>query len=519
MNPTPTSPSATINVPPNDPNAQLRWGVYLLLIVLSAGMMFGRILAVDSIDKKMAEDIRLKQVPAELEKRKADLEARGVTGDKLARALAETEAKLQQQAVLCRPFLSANDRSRWCTVRALIEDDMRVEGVPYAIDKVIQQPNWDTIDMVKHNDHLYSSKPPLLATVMAGVYWPIYRFGGVTLATHPYEIDRFMLVLFNVMPLVVCFVLLAALVERFGATDWGRIFVMAAAAFATFLTTFSVVINNHVPAAVCVLIAVFATVRIICDGERRLRFFVISGLFAALAVTCELPSVAFAAVVAIVLLWRAPRQTLLVFTPTALLIAAAFFGTNWLAVGTWEPAYSHRADTNGDWYDYTYERNGREIESYWRHPAGVDVGEPSQSMYVLHVLVGHHGIFSLTPIWLLSVVGAMIGIWRPYDPRFRWIAAGILVISLACVTFYVMQPQLNRNYGGLTSGLRWVFWFAPLWLLAMLPAVDAMASRMWTRGLALILLAASALSVSFPTWNPWTHPWLMKYLQYLGVVA
>ena len=29
-----------------------------------------------------------------------------------------------------RPFLSANDRSRWCTVRALVEDDMRVAGVP-----------------------------------------------------------------------------------------------------------------------------------------------------------------------------------------------------------------------------------------------------------------------------------------------------------------------------------------------------------------------------------------------------
>ncbi len=38
---------------------------------------------------------------------------------------------------------------------ALVEDDMRVEGVPYAIDKVIQQPNWDTIDMVKHDGHLF----------------------------------------------------------------------------------------------------------------------------------------------------------------------------------------------------------------------------------------------------------------------------------------------------------------------------------------------------------------------------
>ena len=55
---------------------------------------------------------------------------------------------------------------------------MRVPGAPYAIDKVIQQPNWDTIDMVKHDGHLYSSKPPLLPTLMAAVYWLIYRLTG-----------------------------------------------------------------------------------------------------------------------------------------------------------------------------------------------------------------------------------------------------------------------------------------------------------------------------------------------------
>ena len=80
---------------------------------------------------------------------------------------------------------------------------------------------------------------------MAGEYWLIYQLTGATLADHPYEIGRFMLVTFNVLPLVVYFFLLARLAERFGTTDWGRIFMMAAAAFGTFLTTFAVSINNH----------------------------------------------------------------------------------------------------------------------------------------------------------------------------------------------------------------------------------------------------------------------------------
>ena len=296
---------------------------------------------------------------------------------------------------------------------------MRVAGFPYAIDKVIQQPNWDTIDMVQHGDHLYSSKPPLLATLMAGVYWPIYRLTGATLATHPYAIGRAMLVLLNVVPLVIYFLLLARLIERFGTTDWGRIFVMAAAVFGTFLTTFAVTINNHVPAAVCSLVAVYAAVRIWFDAQRKLRYFVLVGLFGSLAVVNEFPAAALLALLALVLLWQAPRPTLVGFAPAVLVVAAAFFGTNWIAFHRLEPAYLHRTGTD-NWYDYTYDRNGRQVESYWRHPVGVDRGEPSRGVYAANVLVGHHGIFSLTPIWLLSVAGLGAWMWRNRDPRLRW---------------------------------------------------------------------------------------------------
>ena len=50
----------------------------------------------------------------------------------------------------------------------------------------------------------------------------------------------------------------------------------------------------------------------------------------------------------------------------------------------------------------------------------------------------------------------------------------------------------------------------------MLPAADLMARRRWTRGVALAMLLVSVLSVSYPTWNPWTPPWLMDSMQSLG---
>jgi hypothetical protein len=205
---------------------------------------------------------------------------------------------------------------------------------------------------------------------------------------------------------------------------------------------------------------------------------------------------------------------LLGFLPVVILVVAAFFATNWIAHRSLRPPYMHR--TEGDnWYDYSYERNGRVVESYWRHPGGLDRGEPRTAVYAWHGLLGHHGIFSLTPIWLLSVGGLALWLRRQDKWPMRELAAIIAVASLACLVFYLFVEQNGRNYGGSTCGFRWVFWLAPLWLIAMLPALDVLSRRRWTRALALVLLALSALSASYPTWNPWSHPWLYNAMRHL----
>ena len=242
---------------------------------------------------------------------------------------------------------------------------------------------------------------------MAGEYWLITRLTGWTLATHPYAIGRIMLVTFNLLPLVIYFVLWGRVADRVGTTDWGRIFTMACATLGTFLTTFAVSINNHLPAAVTALATVCVCLRITVDGERRLWYFALGGFFAALTVASELPAMALLAAVTALLLWHAPRQTLLAYVPGALLVLAASLGTNYAAHHTWTPPYAHR-QPDDNWYDFHYMRDGKERVSYWGDRAArspIDQGEESVQRYALHVLVGHHGIFSLTPIWLLSVIG------------------------------------------------------------------------------------------------------------------
>jgi len=464
-----------------DQSARLRWGIYLVLIAVAAGNMTGRLLAVNSVDKAALE------------------QSRG-GGD-----------------VLQRPFLSANDRSRWMTIRALVEHGT------YAIDAIVGQSTWDTIDMVQHRGsdgelHLYSSKPPLLATILAGEYWVIHRLTGWTLGDEPYEVGRLMLFTVNIMPLVLMYFLLATLVERFGTTDWGRVFVMSVATLGTLLTTFAVVLNNHLVAAVSAAIALYAFVRIYCDGERRLWYFALAGVAAAFTAADELPALSLLAAMGLLLSARAPRETLLAFTPAALFVVAAFFATNYLSHNSLLPPYMHRSttDPSDNWYAYTYHVNDVERDSYWLHRQGIDRGEPSRLVYALHVLVGHHGIFSLTPVWLLSMWGALLW-FKSDDPSRRHLAAMIGILTLVCLVFYIgFRPQVDRSYGGMTSGFRWMFWFTPLWLFTMIPAADRLARSNAGMAFAAVLLTLSALSVSYPTWNPWTHPWIYHWLEWCG---
>lgn len=512
----------------------------------------------------------------------------------IAVATASMTAKLMQVRSASRadpsPFLSANDRSRWCTIRSLGDYGT------YAIDDVIynkkgeEQRAWHTIDLVKHRgrdgkEHYYSSKPTLLPTLLAGEYWLVKNVTGSSLSNkyQTFYVARLMLLLSQVLPLAGAMWLVAAFVEQLGTSQWGRIFVVACATQATFLSTFAITLNNHVIAAIAVIVALHALWPVFTQQSMSWWRFVVGGIASAFSVTCELPALAFFAILALVLLWKSPLRTLIAFTPAAAIVFAAALGTNYYAHESLKPAYAHRYkdgpmiaklpgellvdfdsgklpsaavsatkakgielsnktiiekritnqrwviwDPEGhdrlavqlveggieirawdDWYDYE--------GTYWTADRlqGVDKGEPSVAVYVFNCLLGHHGLFSLTPIWLFSVWGLVLWLRGPRDARW-FLAAAIAVLTLVVLAFYFSRPLIDRNYGGVTSGLRWLFWLIPLWLLALIPAADALANSRWGRIAAVVCFAVSVFSANYAALNPWSQPWLFEYWHQLG---
>ncbi len=431
------------------------------------------------------------------------------------------------------PFLSANDRSRWCNVQSLLNDGT------CKIDRVIQRKGWDSIDKVSHRgrdgqQHYYSSKPPWFAFGLAWQTWAVQKITGKKLAKAPFYVGRTVIALTNGFLLLGFFAVITRAVQHWSHSDAGGAYVMAVATFGTFLTTFAISINNHLPAATATAVAVYLLLRIwYRDAPRRWMAdaieqdddevahgycrepwrFGLCGLSAALAAICELPALSLLVAVMIGLACVSLKKTVLWAVLPVIAVAALFFATNLAAHDSWLPPYAHRAAgqdwQSGNWYQYP--------GSYWLPDAkqGFDRGEDSVATYAFHVLIGHHGVFSLTPVWLLSLVGTAL--WVTGDRR-RWaLAAAVVGLTLVCTAFYVgFRPVEDRNYGGSCSGFRWLFWLIPIWLVALIPAADVFCRQRFGRIVAYGLLAVSVFSASYPLLNCWTHPWLWAYWKNLG---
>ncbi len=87
----------------------------------------------------------------------------------------------------------ANDGSRWNTVWSL------TNGKGYIIDEA----PYSTIDKVRRDGHFYSSKPPLMPTVLAGLAWLIRATTGWAIPHQAHIVTRVILVLVNIVPFCV----------------------------------------------------------------------------------------------------------------------------------------------------------------------------------------------------------------------------------------------------------------------------------------------------------------------------
>jgi len=443
------------------------------------------------------------------------------------------------------PTFSSNDRSRWATVRSLVDDGTFIVGkrdtFAYILTAVAQtgqteffpalttaacglskrissssgisfEDGWQTVDLVLHPDELnfYSTKPPLLPIMVAGEYWIIKKLTGWTLKEHPFGVVRIILFTINLIPFFIYLLVFWALLQRFSKSDWACIYALTIAALGTSVLPFLNSFNNHTMATFSVLFAIYGIVRIqeIADAKSKTAWqgsfwFALVGLLCGFAVCNELPSLAFLAFVALIGTFKFPRQTIFVYLPCAALPILLLLASNQVAMGQWRPAYS---EFGSPWY--TYEGSHLRIfEVMIRR--GIDWSRfngESIATYTFHLLLGHHGFFSLTPVFLLALVAlARTPFYQHSSKSWGFLALSSAIVGAVVIVFYIFKTD---NYGGFAVGPRWLMWVAPIFLLTAVPVIDGMAKSKTGRLIALVLLIFAVLAANYPGWNAWRHPWI-----------
>jgi len=474
--------------------------------------------------------------------------------------------------------MSPNDRARWDTVWSLVDfNTYQIFDTKAEAEKWGKPEQWETIDKVarkfpgpdgKEELKFYSSKPPLLPTVAAGVVKGMQYVGKAMHVLGPSfhhlggpitKEDRGKptvgnssiyfkptMMLFNLVPFLIFLGMYRRHLDRETSTDFAWYVCIIVAALGSLSTGYLTTFNNHSIAAHFAGMTLLLLWPIWHDGRRDAWRFALAGLCAGWTAANELPAAAFALACLVFSLSRAFLSAFVFFLPPFVLVVWAFFYTNEQSFGSKIPAY-----LQPEMYDYpdSYWRKSdksaidalstpredgtyvegprvageftRNIKSFIKPEAEGVTAKPSglfvSPRYLMHMTFGHHGLFSMTPIWIFAFIGLFAALFE--DRGWRLLSAWMLfVIVLVTFAFYWMV-NTERNYGGFCHGMRWLLWLTPIWLLYLPRMLDALSNSRFGRMLVWIAVGISIFSVA-DTWpNPWHYSWLHRILIWCGAVG
>src|SRR5207253_7712010 len=89
------------------------------------------------------------------------------------------------------------------------------------IDKVLR-PEATTVTDTGQIQDFYSSKPPLLTTLMAGEYWLLKCLFGWSITENRWQVVPAILLTFNLLPFFIYLIVLLMLVVRYAVIYWCR---------------------------------------------------------------------------------------------------------------------------------------------------------------------------------------------------------------------------------------------------------------------------------------------------------
>jgi len=394
------------------------------------------------------------------------------------------------------PILGENDASRWSTAWSLST------GRGYIID----ESPYSTCDKVFRDGHYYSSKPALMPTVLAGLVRVTTLNNTLSFRWYEKIHVRLILLVINLLPLLILIVLYDRLLAEWKLSAPARMFCLLAAALGTYITGYSVTLNNHTQAAWATFFSLYCLIRILQAPEGRGLLFSACAFFACWAAINENPAIAYLLIISVILLIYYPRQSLVFFLPVLLLMLGAFFLTTYFATGR---LYPYSLNYDKDLYTYP--------GTVWLNPTGIDAQHEPKWLYAMNLTIGHHGLLSLTPVFFFSLWGLRKN--YSFDIAHQVINRIGLALIVSITLLYII---CTHNYGGGCMGPRWLIWMMPFLLLSLPAVIQRHYHSKTFRALAYAALFISIYSIGYAlAKGPWGRnndswlQWLFRFFQWI----
>lgn len=371
----------------------------------------------------------------------------------------------------------------------------------WRIDRPADQPpipyERATIDKVEIDGRLLSSKPPMLPLLMTAEYLALNKLAGWDLDDKRQTNQIAWVINFTLVGLayLAAVIFFLKTLRLFIADPLSRSIMVFALAFATQLWGYATHLNNHVPAAGMLTVALYFALGV---GSGKLApapwRFAIFGLAGGLVPTLDMPAAIFILPAGLYLLWKYPAPTIAAAVPAGLLPIAVHLAALHAATGSFLPVQM-RDDV------YLYEG------SYWRSPIGIDALNEPKGSYLFHMTLGRVGLFSLYPILLAGAAAALHALVHK-KTAFR---AYILTGAAAFLTLSAYYLVKTNNYGGEAYGFRWYIVAMPVLLLMGAPLVTRLRKR-WHWLFLGIMLGISFYSAFECAKLPWgsNHEWTVR---------
>lgn len=367
-----------------------------------------------------------------------------------------------------RTRLTTNPLSRISTVERL------VEAGTFELKSPLDSTRFPiSIDHVKVGQALYSSKPPTYPLVMAAEAKAVKAVTGWNFFEHKGDFVRILTLLNQVLPYVLMLVLAFFLILEITRDKWTIAFMLASLSFGMLPFGYAVTINNHTISAVLLFIAFILSLKAARSVKGGIFPAFFAGLISGFAVANDLVAGTFLILFLFILLKKSP--VLALSGILAMLIPILI--SSWIYYdisGSIKPFY-----LQGKLYRYE--------GAYWTRPESLDAQHDPRGTYIFHALLGHHGLFSMTPLFFL-VVAAIPGWIRNKAIPLRKEFFGILLCSVVIILFGLFR---THNYGGWCIGLRWYISFMPLLMIGAIPIVERLGKKPAGIVLCLVLLLLS----------------------------